>query len=126
VSEAGLLRRIATAPDFDHALTPARQLVLLRRWGELGRPVISRLSLGPRTHVLSLPSEVVVAYQLFAQELVPEHFLATAAYGQFSQFYIPTAAMFREGGYEPRRAFYTPRIEENLKGAIARVLARLR
>ncbi len=104
----------------------ARRLVLLRKWKQWRRPRISRLSLGPAVHVLSLPGECVVEYQLYAQRLLPEHFVGCAAYGEGHYFYLPTAAMYAEGGYEPTRGVYTPAIERSIKGAIERVLAGLR
>lgn len=124
-SEARLLRDLRTAKDEQSALHAARRLAILRRksWH---KPPISRMTLAPDVHMLSMPSEVVVEYQLYAQRLIPEQFLACAAYGDGTYFYIPTAAMYEEGGYEPTRGFYLPSVESALKGAIARVIAPLR
>lgn len=86
------------------------------------RAFLYRLSLGDRVHILSFPSEVVVEYQLYAQALAPEHFVACASHGDSTYFYLPTAWMFKEGGYEPSVSLATPEIEERLKTAIAEIL----
>ncbi len=82
-----------------------------------------RLTLAEGVHLLSLPSEVCVEYQLYAQSLAPEAFVACAAYANGLYHYLPTAAMYEEGGYEPTATDATPEIEPLLKGAIAELLA---
>lgn len=83
---------------------------------------VARMSIGPATHFLSFElSEVFVDYQLYAQSLVPEHFLATAAYGNGLYWYIPTAAAFEEGGgYETgyNACIVSPEIDPVLRKAI--------
>ena len=123
---ARLRKDLKEAKNREAADYAARRLALRERWKQWGQPWVTRLSLGPQVHVLSLPSEVVVEYQLFAQGLVPEHFLACAAYGESTFFYFPTAAMYEEGGYEPERGMWTPGVESALKTAIRNVLEPLR
>jgi hypothetical protein len=122
-TERKVEREIRRAKDAGAAHWPATVLAFLReRSRRRARPEIVRMSLGPAVHFLSLPSEVVVDYQLYAQGLVPDQFLACAAYGDYRYFYLPTAAMYAEGGYEPRVGPYTPAIEAALKRAIATTL----
>jgi hypothetical protein len=123
---ARLLQLVKQSREPAEAFSHAASLTLLRDWRTYRRPGAVRLSLGPAVHVLSLPSEVVVDYQLYAQGLVPELFLACAAYADYSYAYLPTAAMYAEGGYEPKAGMYTPAIEASLKRAIAKTLADLR
>jgi hypothetical protein len=86
--------------------------------------VLSRLILHERVSVLHLPAESFVEYQLYAQQLVREHFLAVAAYGDDGPWYIPLKRSFAEGGYEPSVAFAEPDSEDILKQGIARLLSR--
>ena len=83
---------------------------------------VARLSIGPKVHFLSFAlGEVFVDYQLYAQSLIPEHFLATAAYGNGVYWYIPTRAAFGEnGGYETsdQACIVTAEIDEVLRNAI--------
>ncbi|MFH1023010.1 MAG: hypothetical protein V1809_06440 [Planctomycetota bacterium] len=122
ITKQRTLAKLKKTTDAGDAHACASRLFALRNWNKICRPTITRMSLGPNVHALSLVSEVVVAYQLYAQSLVPEHFLACAAYGKYSYGYLPTAAMYAEGGYEPAAGLYTPAIEKNLKDAIAHVL----
>ena len=86
--------------------------------------VLSRLTLHERVSVLHLPAESFVEYQLYAQQLVREHFLAVAAYGDDGPWYIPLKRSFAEGGYEPSVAFAEPDSEDILKQGIAHLLSR--
>jgi hypothetical protein len=96
---------------------------LRTKWNKWERAEISRISIGDDVHILSMPGETVVEYQLYAQSLLPEKFLACAAYSNYIYDYIPTAAMFDEGGYEPNvGSFTTPDVEKNYKEAICEVL----
>nr|BAL54989.1 hypothetical conserved protein [uncultured Planctomycetota bacterium] len=84
--------------------------------------ILSRLILHDKVSVLHLPAEAFVEYQLYAQELVPGHFLAVAAYGDDGPWYIPLRRSFAEGGYEPSVAFAEPDCEDIFKQAIASLL----
>ncbi len=109
----------------DH-LRAARGIIIDRNKGLMSRYPLTLLSLGNDIHILSLQGEVCVEYQLYAQSLVPEHFLACVACGNGMYAYIPTADMYEEGGYEPKASTCTPEIEQRLKGGIAEVLQSLR
>jgi hypothetical protein len=126
IHRASMLAEIKKAEKRYEIETPAVWLEALRGWRHWGRPEIARLSLGPDVHVLALPAETVVEYQLYAQALVPERFLAVAAYTDGTHGYIPTAAMYREGGYEPQASLTTPAVEGHYKAALERLLAKLR
>jgi len=66
-----------------------------------------------------------VAYQLFAQSLVPEHFLAFASYGDGTFDYICTDEMFPEGGYEPTVSLAPCGFEKMYRTAIKSILSGL-
>jgi hypothetical protein len=83
---------------------------------------LTSYQLGPAT-LLHLPGEAFVEYQLFAQSLHPDGFIATAAYGELGTGYICTDRAFAEGGYEPTQSFVGPPSEARLEAAIREVLA---
>ncbi len=83
------------------------------------RPVLlGRLDLGPRISTLHLPAETFVEYQLDAQAIRPDHWLATAAYGDDGPWYIPLAKSYAEGGYEPSVSFVSRETEPAYRAAI--------
>ncbi len=82
---------------------------------------ISCLRIGP-VWMLHLPGEPFVEYQLYAQSLRPEAFVAVAGYGDCGMGYICTDAAFAEGGYEPTASLVGPPSEQRLKSAIAQLL----
>ncbi|MBR2585351.1 MAG: hypothetical protein IKE64_07980, partial [Thermoguttaceae bacterium] len=91
------------------------------------RSSITRFNVG-EVNILSIDlGELCIEYQLYAQELVPENFLATAAYSNGLYEYMPMAKVFDEGGYEssPGACLVTPEIEPVLKAGIREVLADL-
>jgi hypothetical protein len=82
---------------------------------------ISSYRLGLAT-ILHLPGEAFVEYQLFAQSVRPDDFVAVAAYGELGTGYICTDKAFVEGGYEPTQSFVGPPTETLLKASIRQVL----
>lgn len=94
----------------------------IETWHRWEKASIYRLSIGDKLHILSMPGELSVEYQLYAQSLVPEHFLAMAAYGNYLYGYIPTAKMFEEGGYEAEVSIATPQVEQEIKNATYKLL----
>jgi hypothetical protein len=60
------------------------------------------LSIGD-TRILHLPGELFVEYQLAAQHLRPDLFVAVAAYGDCGPWYIGTRLAYSQGGYETGR-----------------------
>jgi len=97
-------------------------IMLKKNSKKLSHPVLSLLSIGDDISIMSLPAETVVEYQLYAQSLVPEKFLACAAYGEAAYMYIPTAVMYKEKGYEPSASVTTPAVEKRYKQAIKKLL----
>ena len=88
-----------------------------------GRPLLLQLlSFGPRVQILHLPAEAFVEYQLFAQQLRPNSWMAVPAYGDCGPGYIPLARSFAEGGYEPEDAFCSAESEAVLKSAMRQLL----
>ena len=83
--------------------------------------VLSSLSIG-NVHALHLPGESMIDYQLFAQDLLSNDFVAVAAYGDCACGYICTARAFEEGGYEPKDSFVVPESETALKAGIRNLL----
>jgi pimeloyl-ACP methyl ester carboxylesterase len=83
------------------------------------RPTVQlcRLQVGPVT-LLHLPAESFIEYQLYAQSLRPDDFVAVAAYGESGPGYICCDAAFSEGGYEPTDARVGPPSEWRYKAAI--------
>jgi hypothetical protein len=73
--------------------------------------------------VLHLPGEPFIEYQLHAQAVRPDRFVALAGYGDCGPGYLPTAAAFDEGGYESGWvALVAPESEAVIRGAIAQLL----
>ena len=77
-----------------------------------------------RARVLHLPGELFVEYQLAAQKLRPDLFVAMAAYGDYGPGYIGTEIAYSQGGYEtePRSSLVAPSVERVLMEAIERLL----
>jgi hypothetical protein len=101
----------------------ANDLVWLRRC-KAGETIdVSCLRLGP-ARVLHLPGELFVEYQLAAQALRPDLFVAMAAYGDYGPGYIGTEIAYSQGGYEtePRSSLVAPGVERVLTNAVARLL----
>jgi len=118
-----LAARLKRTGTFSEAAECARKLELVRGWRTFGAPELARLDLGPGVAFLSLPAESALEYQLYAQALAPEKFLAVAAYADGSLGYLPTARMYAEGGYEPSASFTTPALEPAYKRTLERLLA---
>jgi hypothetical protein len=83
---------------------------------------ITALDFGPKATTLHLPGEAFVEYQLAAHKLRPGSAVCVASYGDDGPGYIPTAAAYLQGGYEPTVALSGPGSEAILLKAIAKVL----
>ena len=87
-----------------------------------GQPIeLSSLEIG-NVHIVHLPGEPMVDFQLFAQGLKPTSFVAVAAYGDCGTGYICTEQAYRDGGYEPTSANVKAESEALLKKAITALL----
>lgn len=101
---------------------PAYSLAWIRRL-EAARPVtLSSLAVNDVT-LLHLPAECFIAYQLRAQSLAPNRFVATAAYGDGGGWYIPVKEEYPLGGYEISVAFSEPGIDDLLTAALPALLS---
>ena len=100
----------------------ARDLVFLRRMQSGHQIPLTCLVIGP-AHVLHMPGELFVEYQLAAQKMRPDYFTAMAAYGDAGPTYIGTAISYIQGGYEPTRSRVAPEVEQVLLAALRGLLA---
>ena len=80
-------------------LRAARDLVFVRRMKRGHRIPISCLTLG-KACILHMPGELFVEYQLAAQRMRPDRFVAMAAYGDYGPGYVGTRIAYDQGGYE--------------------------
>ena len=101
----------------------ATELVWLRRCHAGETIDIACLHLG-KARVLHMPGELFVEYQLAAQKLRPDLFVAMAAYGEYAPGYIGTEVAYSEGGYEtgPKASLVAPKVEHVLMEAIKKLL----
>ncbi len=103
----------------DQRARAASRLACARR---LQQPIpLSCLELGP-VRIVHLPGEPMVEFQLFAQQLLPDCFVAVAGYGLGTPGYICTEVAFDEGGYEPTASAVVPASEHVFKKAIRQLL----
>lgn len=101
----------------------AKDLVWARRC-VAGDPIlISCLSIKD-ARVLHMPGELFVEYQLQAQKLRPDLFVAMAAYGDYAPGYIGTEISYGQGGYETsdRATKVSSEVEQVLMSAIRTLL----
>lgn len=101
----------------------ARELAWLRRHEAGDAIAIQCLAIGD-ARILHMPGELFVEYQLAAQKLRPDLFVAMAAYGDYAPGYIGTEVSYGEGGYETSRTAsrVSGRSEQVLMGAITKLL----
>jgi len=81
------------------------------------------LTLGS-ARVLHMPGELFVEYQLAAQEMRPDLFVAMAAYGDYGPCYIGTEIAYEQGGYEPgpNASLVAPSVERVLVDVLQKLL----
>ena len=79
-----------------------------------------------RVRMLFLPGEPFVEYQLYAQSLIPDEFLAVAGNCSDNFLYLPLAKHFAEGGYEVDSFCWCgTEFESRFKAALPGVLSTL-
>jgi hypothetical protein len=116
-SKATLADTKATAARRNNA---AYQLAWLKRQDT---PIeVNCLDFGNSVLNLFLPGEAFVEYQLAAQKMRPDAVVNVAAYGDDGPGYIPTAAAYLQGGYEPTVALAGPDSEAILLKAMRKLL----
>ncbi len=103
-------------------LEGALDLAWLERLRSDPTVLVSALRIGP-VCLVHLPGEAFIEYQLFAESLRPNGFVAVAAYGESGPGYICTDAALGEGGYEPTMSRVGPPTERELKRAITELLS---
>jgi hypothetical protein len=101
----------------------ATKLAWLRRYRAGEKTELACLRLGG-AQILHLPGELFIEYQLAAQQLRPDAFVAVAAYGDYAPAYIGTEISYAQGGYETGRnsSFVAPKVEGVLMRGIAQLL----
>lgn len=101
----------------------ATELAWLKRCQRGDKIDIGCLSIG-KARVLHLPGELFVEYQLAAQQMRPDCFVAMAAYGDCGMWYVGTEIAYEQGGYEtqPTSSLVAPQVEGVLIGAMRTLL----
>ncbi|MCA9120042.1 MAG: hypothetical protein KDB11_07645 [Planctomycetales bacterium] len=103
-------------------LRAARDLTFIRRMQRGDKIMLSCLKLGD-ARVLHMPGELFVEYQLAAQQMRPDDFVAMAAYGDYGPGYIGTEIAYSQGGYETGRVSrVAPGVERVLTDAMKQLL----
>jgi hypothetical protein len=112
----------ATLP-FAQRVFAARDLVFQQRLAAGGTIPLSCLRLGS-ARLLHLPAELFIEYQLAAQQMRPNDFIAVAAYGDNAPGYIGTEIAYSQGGYEVehRVSRVAPSVEPLLTAAMRELL----
>ncbi len=100
---------------------PSYTLAYMRRFAR-GEPIVVSSLRVNNISMLHLPAECFVEYQLRAQEMQPERFVATAAYGDDGPWYIPTKEAYPQGGYEVSVAWCDPKVDDLLTTAVRELL----
>ncbi len=105
---------------------PAFMLSWLRRLKQAIPIELTSLAVN-NVHLLHLPAESFIQYQLRAQAIARSQdkgrFVATAAYGDGGPWYIPVADEYPHGGYEVSVAFCAPEIDATMTAAMRKLLA---
>jgi hypothetical protein len=124
LDDARLSAMVADAKaDASARYQAAQDLIWLRRC-QAGETVdIGCLSRND-ARVLFMPGELFVEYQLAAQQLRSDLFVAMAAYGEYGPGYIGTTIAYDQGGYETseRASHVAPQVEAVLTGAVRKLL----
>ncbi len=99
----------------------ARALTFVRRTQQGRQITLSCLELGP-ARILHMPGELFIEYQLAAQRMRPDAFVAMAAYGEYGAGYIGTEIAYGQGGYETG---YVSRVAPQVESVLTEALASL-
>ena len=99
VAEALLAKLKDESQKQPDRIRAARDLTFLRRTRGGHQIPLSCLQIGP-ARVLHMPGELFVEYQIAAQQMRPDDFIAMAAYGDYGTGYIGTEIAYGQGGYE--------------------------
>ena len=124
-AEPRLLATLADAKKpFAQRAFAARDIVFIRRMAAGGAIPLSSLRIGS-AHLLHMPAELFIEYQIAAQQMRPDDFIAMAAYGDNAPSYIGTEVAYTQGGYEveDRVSRVSPAVEKVLLQAIQNLLS---
>ncbi|HVJ87542.1 MAG TPA: hypothetical protein VM452_17920, partial [Caulifigura sp.] len=104
-------------------LNAATKLAWLERTSA-GEPILLAALRLKDAYILHMPGELFVEYQLAAQAMRPDSFVAMAAYADYSPGYIGTAIAYTQGGYEtePRASNVAPEVETVLTEGMRELL----
>ena len=103
--------------------TAAKHLAWLRQTNAGRKVDIGCLKIG-NARILFMPGELFVEYQLAAQRMAPDRFVAMAAYGEYGPGYVCTKVAYSQGGYESshRASRVGPEVEDVLMSAMKELL----
>ena len=124
LEEEGLVAQMSDTQTSDaDRVGVAKNLAWVRRSAAGHQIDIGMLTVGP-ARVLHMPGELAVEYQLAAQGMAPDRFVAMAAYGEYAPGYICMAEHYAQGGYEasPGASKVSPEVEAVLMGAMEKLL----
>ena len=109
--------------DFKTRGAAARNLAWVQRMQAKLAINVSCLRLG-KVHILHMPGELFIEYQLAAQKMRPYDFVCMAAYGDYGPGYIGTEIAYTQGGYETsqRASRVAPHVEQVLMQAMEELL----
>lgn len=123
IEDALLAKLSDTMQQQPERIRAARDLTFLRRTRGGHQIPLSCLRLGT-ARVLHMPGELFVEYQLAAQQIRPDYFIAMAAYGDYGTGYIGTEIAYSQGGYETGIVSrVAPPVEKVLMDAIKKLLS---
>jgi len=115
------LRKAMADPKLP-SIRRSRAARLLAFYQAAAEPIeLCSLQMG-RMHIVHLPGEPAIEFQLYAQQQLPEDFVAVAGYGDGGPSYICTDESYGQGGYEPGASAVELGSEARLKAAIRQLL----
>jgi hypothetical protein len=97
------------------------RLAWIQRIAERVPIVLSALHVNDAT-LLHLPAECFVEYQLRAQQMHSDRFVATAAYGDGGPWYLPVKEEYPKGGYEVSAANCSDAVDDLLTRGLRELL----
>ncbi len=100
---------------------PSYMLAWLNRVERKQPIILSSLAINDLA-TIHLPAESFIEYQLRAQQLAPELFVATAAYGDGGPWYLPIKEEYPALGYEVSVAFCEPSVDDVMTAGIKQLL----
>lgn len=109
----------------DSGKTPLERLIaaMFLSWAQrVEKPIdLTMMRLGDIAFV-HLPGEPMIEFQLHAQKLLPDAFVAVAAYGDCGPAYICPDRVYPEGGYEATASHSAPGAEILFRDAIKNLM----